>query len=187
MYNSNPKPINLQWFAEEEPTPTPEAETNRSPADPNAGNQPEPAGSDGEINKPNGQYTQQDIDKAVQDALAEAAKLAKMNADQKQKYELEKLQKENAKLKAAAAKIEMGKTAAAILKDHKIDATQDILDFVVGTDAEDTKGRIDKFVSIINAQIKAAEIARATGHTPRSYHNSGDAMTEIDRRIAKYQ
>ena len=69
----------------------------------------------------------------------------------------------------------------------KIDATQDILDFVVGTDAEDTKGRIDRFVSIINAQIKAAEVSKATGSTPRSYQNNGNVMSEIDKRIAKYK
>ena len=100
---------------------------------------------------------------------------------------MEKLQKENDELKAAAAKVELGRTATSILREHKIDATQDILDFVVGTDAEDTKGRIDRFVSIINAQIKAAEVSKATGSTPRSYQNNGNVMSEIDKRIAKYK
>lgn len=90
---------------------------------------------------------------AVESAKAEAEKLAKMNAEQKQRYELEKLQKESAELKAAAEKVELGRTATSILREHKIDATQDILPFVVGADAEDTKGRIDKLVSIINVPV----------------------------------
>lgn len=131
---------------------------------------------------------QAEQEKAARNAKEEAERLAKMNNEQKQKYALEKLQKENDELKAAAARIELGKTATAILKEHKIDATQDILDFVVGSDAEDTKGRIDKFVSIVNAQVKAAEMERATGRTPRSYggSRSGGVLSEIDKRIAKY-
>lgn len=123
----------------------------------------------------------------LETAKSEAAKLAKMNAEQKQQYELEKLQKENEELKAAQARAELGKEAATLLKDHKIDATQEILDFVVGKDAETTKANIDKFVEIIEKQLKAAEVARATGKTPKSYSNDGQQLSEIDKRIAKYK
>jgi len=126
-------------------------------------------------------------EEAIADRYREAEQEKVQAGEQKQKYELEKLQKENDELKAAAAKVELGRTATSILREHKIDATQDILDFVVGTDAEDTKGRIDRFVSIINAQIKAAEVSKATGSTPRSYQNNGNVMSEIDKRIAKYK
>ena len=131
--------LNLQLFAEE-----PDA-ANGSTADPDAN--PESRGE--EQPDPEKKYTDKDVDAivskkfakwkveqeaAVKTAKAEAEKLAKMNAEQKQKYELEKLQKENNELKAAAAKVELGRTATSILREHKIDATQDILDFVVGTD-----------------------------------------------------
>ena len=120
-------------------------------------------------------------------AKSEAAKLAKMNAEQKQQYELEKLQKENEELKAAQAKAELGREASVLLKDHKIDATQEILDFVVGKDAEATKANIDKFVEIIEKQLKAAEVERATGTTPKIYKREGETLTEIEKRIAKYK
>ena len=116
-----------------------------------------------------------------------SAKLAKMNADQKHQYEMEKLQKENAELKRSALRMELGKTATGLLKEHNVDATQDILDFVVGENAEETKERIDRFVSIVQAQLKRAEVERATGRTPKTVHNTGNAMSEIDKRIAKYQ
>ena len=143
-------------------------------------------------------YTDEDVDgiinrkfaewqKKQQKAVDEAKKLAEMNADQKHQYEMEKLQKENAELKRSALRMELGKTATGLLKEHNVDATQDILDFVVGENAEETKERIDRFVSIVQAQLKRAEVERATGRTPKTVHNTGNAMSEIDKRIAKYQ
>ncbi|MGI6168299.1 MAG: DUF4355 domain-containing protein [Christensenellales bacterium] len=123
-------------------------------------------------------------DKELEDAKKEAEKLAKMNADQKKDYEIEKMKAENAELREAAARVELGKEATNILKENKIDATQDILDFVVGADADSTKANIDKFVGIIEAQIKAAEVARATGRTPREYGGGGAVSREDIMKIA---
>lgn len=133
-------------------------------------------------------------EKALEEAKAEAAKLAKMNEQQKQQYELEKqqkaneeLQKEIDELKKAQVRIELGKTATNLLREKDIDATEDMLDFVVGADAESTKTNIDRFVKIIEDQVKKAEVARATGTTPRSYGNTGGQLSEFDKRLAKYQ
>lgn len=176
--------------------------TNPNPNDPEP-KDPEPKDPEpkpGEEKK----YTDKDVDdivkkklakwekakeKELADAKAESEKLAKMNADQKKDYELEKLQAENAKLKAEAVRVELGKTASTMLKEHEIDATPDMLEFVVGKDAETTKANIDKFVGIIQSQIKAAEVKRATGTTPKSYgdNNGGKELSEIDKRIAKYK
>lgn len=123
---------------------------------------------------------------ALKKAKSEAEKLAKMNADQKKEYEMEQLKAENEKLKAESMRSELGRTAASLLKEAKIDATTEMLDFVVGTDAEDTKARIDKFVGIIQTQVKAAELAKATGSTPKNY-GGGEALTEMQKRIAKYR
>lgn len=123
---------------------------------------------------------------ALKKAKSEAEKLAKMNADQKKEYEMEQLKAENEKLKAESMRSELGRTAASLLKEAKIDATTEMLDFVVGTDAEDTKARIDKFVGIIQTQVRAAELAKATGSTPKNY-GGGEALTEMQKRIAKYR
>jgi hypothetical protein len=109
-----------------------------------------------------------------------------MNAEQKQQYEMDKLRKENEDLKKANLHSELSRTASGLLKEKNVEATQDILDFVVGDDAEATSKNIDKFVKIIEEQVKRAEIARATGTTPRNITNNGNAMSEIDKRIAKY-
>ena len=129
------------------------------------------------------------------DAKKEAEKLAKMNAEQKKQYEAEKKdqlikdqQAEIDKLKHEALKAELSKEAARIMKsDHSIIATQDMLDFVVGDDADTTKANIAKLVGIIQEDRKLQEEKRATGRTPRNYDNNNNTMSEIDKRIAKYK
>lgn len=131
----------------------------------------------------------------LESAKKEAEKLAKMNAEQKKQYEAEKngqlikdQQKEIERLKQEAVKVELSKEAARIMKaDHSIIATQDMLDFVVGKDADETKANISKLVGIIHEDRKAQEERRATGRTPKSYRGSDGSMSEIDKRIAKYQ
>lgn len=180
--------INLQLFADDPTDPLTDP-----PKDPEPPKDPKPK-NDPPVN-PDKQFTQKDIDDAVEAARKEAAKLAKMNAQQKQEYEYEKLQKENeakdariAELEKEAMRSTLSKQAAEIMKnDHDIIATQDMLDFVVGDDAEQTKALIDKLVGIILEDRKQVETARATGRTPRTYSNNGNTMSEIDKRIAKYQ
>ena len=193
--------FDLQLFAEPTPAPAPaggDGGTDPKPADGgdgNKGNDPKPAADDKK-------YTDADVDRivnerrsrwekehneAVKAAQEEAAKLAKMNTEQKQQYEMEKLQKENEELKKAAFKAELGKTASALLSENGIEATEGILSFVVGEDAATTKANIDAFVKIVEAQVRKAEVARATGTTPKVITNDGNAMSEIDKRLAKYQ
>lgn len=123
--------------------------------------------------------------KDVEDAKKEAEKLAKMNKEQKEQYEQEKKDKlieqqkaEIDKLKAEANRAELSKSAAQIMKEnHEIIATPDMLDFVVGDDAESTKTNIDKLVGIILEDRKAQEEKRARGTTPKNY-GTGDRAAE---------
>lgn len=132
--------------------------------------------------------------KAQQKAVDEAQKLAQMSADEKAEYERQKmadereeLQRKIEELEKAAARVELSKTAAKLLHEKNIDATDGILSFVVGDDADQTKTNIDAFVKVVEEQVKKAEIARATGTTPKIITNQGDAPNEIQKRIAKYQ
>ena len=114
--------FDLQLFAEEAP-----AQAQPEGTEPPEGQ--EPAQEQGAGDK---KYTDKDVDAiinkkfakwkaeqeaAVKNAQEESAKLAKMNADQKHQYEMEKLQKENAELKRSALRMELGKTATGLLKD----------------------------------------------------------------------
>lgn len=183
----------LQLFAEETVDHTAEPDAVKDSVNPE-----NTSDDSGEEKK----YTDKDVDaivnkrfakwkteqeQAVKSAKEEAEKLAKMNAEQKQNYEIEKLQKENEKLKQEAAKVELSRSATGILADKGIEATQDVLDFVVGNDADDTNAKIDKLVKIVESQLKKAEIARATGSTPKTMTNSGSPMSEFEKRLAKYK
>lgn len=185
--NNHYNKFNLQLFAEGETEPT--NEPSGEGAEPAAKPEPEKKYSDDDLDKIiNKKYAKwkADYDKELNEAKEEAAKLAKMNAEQKQQYEIDKLKKENEDLKKAQARTELEKTAAGILQEKDLEATQEVLDLVVADDAETTNANIDKFVKIVEAQVKKAEIARATGTTPRNITNNGNNLSEIDKRIAKY-
>lgn len=183
----------LQLFAEETVDHTAELDAVKDSVNPE-----NTSDDSGEEKK----YTDKDVDaivnkrfakwkteqeQAVKSAKEEAEKLAKMNAEQKQNYEIEKLQKENEKLKQEAAKVKLSRSATGILAEKGIEATQDVLDFVVGNDADDTNAKIDKLVKIVESQLKKAEIARATGTTPKTMTNSGSQLSEFEKRLAKYK
>jgi hypothetical protein len=175
----------LQLFAEETVDHTAEPDAVKDSVNPE-----NTSDDSGEEKK----YTDKDVDAIVNKRFAkwkteqeQAEKLAKMNAEQKQNYEIEKLQKENEKLKQEAAKVELSRSATGILAEKGIEATQDVLDFVVGNDADDTNAKIDKLVKIVESQLKKAEIARATGTTPKTMTNSGSQLSEFEKRLAKYK
>ena len=68
-----------------------------------------------------------------------------------------------------------------------IAVTQDFLDLVVTGDADTSNANVKKLVGILLADRKSQEEKRATGRTPKSYGNNGGALSEIDKRIAKYK
>ena len=166
----------------------PNTEPNTQP-DPKSGAEPEKKYSDEDLDKIISQkYAKwsEKTDKAIEDAKAEAVKLAKMNAEQKAAYESEQKDRKIAEMEAQLQKIALGKVAGEILKEQGMDATQDILDIVVGTTAEDTKTQVEAFVKLVNAQVEIRERQRATGTTPKSY-TGAEPMSEIEQRIAKYR
>lgn len=118
---------------------------------------------------------QAEKEQAVADAQEEAAKLAKMNGEQRRQYEAKKkdqritdLEAKIEEYKKAALRTELSKSAARILKeDHQILATQDMLDFVVGDDAESTRANIVKLTGIIQDDRKLQEEKRAAGPGPK--------------------
>ena len=180
----------LQLFADEGDG------TDATPPDPEGGE----GKPDGKPAEPTKKYTDEDVDKIVAKKLAkwtekanaekaEAEKLAKMNADEKTKYELEQLRKENEELKSARDRAELTRSAAAIMKESGLEATADALALVVGSDAETTKANIDKLNTYVQSALKKAEAERATGRTPKNYGAAGKGkeLSPFEKRIAKYK
>lgn len=170
--------------------------------DPNAAkggkgsNGDEPAG--GKSGEGEKKYTDAEVDaildkkfakwqKEQEAKIEEAKKLEKMSADEKNQHELEKLKKENADLRNAQTLSDMRATASKLLKEKDIDATTDILDFVATTDADETKANIDKFVGIVDKLVKAAEVKRNTGKTPKDFGGNDDKSDPFAAKIEKYK
>ena len=127
------------------------------------------------------------LEKQLKAEQEEAEKKAKMSAEEKVKYELEQYQKRVAELEAAQTQARLQKEAAKLLKDKDIDANDDILEFLVGTDEEDTGKRVDAFVEVVEAVVEKREKARATGKTPKSTNTQHEEISEIQKRINKYK
>lgn len=123
----------------------------------------------------------------LKNAKLEAEKLAKMNAEQKKDYELDQMRKENARLRAESELNAMRSTASSLLNEKGIEANSDMLDLVVEGDAEKTKANIEKLVSIVEKELKAAEVKRATGRTPNNFNNNEGDLSPLERKIAKYK
>lgn len=202
-------PFNLQLFAEPEADPAAEGAQETDPAETGSKDEPEKAAktyTQEELDSIIRKRVKRAEDKArreaeeaaatqIENARTEAEKLARMNEEQKRQYEEEKkakemddLRAENERLKKAQEHADLSRQAADMLQsDYNITATQDILDFVVGDDADTTKSRIDKFVAIIKADRKAVEAERAIGKTPKSFNNGKNELSEFEKRLKKYK
>lgn len=202
-------PFNLQLFAEPGADPAAEGAQETDPAETGSKDEPEKAAktyTQEELDSIIRKRVKRAEDKArkeaeeaaatqIKNARTEAEKLARMNEEQKRQYEEEKkakelddLRAENERLKKAQEHADLSRQAADMLQsDYNITATQDILDFVVGDDADTTKSRIDKFVAIIKADRKAVEAERAIGKTPKSFNNGKNELSEFEKRLKKYK
>ena len=95
-------------------------------------------------------------DERMKDAIQEAEKLAKMNKDQKNKYELEKLLKENEELKAEKALSQMKNETRSMLNESGLENFDDqIINILVNTDAEKTKKNVESFTNLVNQMVKS--------------------------------
>lgn len=190
------KRIDLQLFAEEatttETTATEQTTTETQETETKAA---EKAATKPEAEK---KYSDADIDKILNKKFAEwqtkkekevdeAKKLAEMNAQQKAEYERDQLQKELDELKKANSLSEMQKTARKMLSDDNINVSDELLSLMVTTDAEKTKAGIDSFKALFKDAVEKAVKDTIRGETPKTGTGSAAPISEIDKRIKKYE
>ena len=177
-------PMNLQFFAEDNPQGDPKDPVDPpkpkdgDPVDPPEGKkQGEPVDPD-----PDGKhvYTDEQVNDIVKKRLAraekekqaavdEAAKLAKMNADQKKDYELEKAKKERDELKSQLATYEMGKQARSMFEEAKLTVTEDDLQHVVTPEAESTEANVKWLIAHDQAVAEGVRQELLKGSTPKTH------------------
>ena len=110
-------------------------------------------------------YTDKDVDLIISKKIKafeekyekkvnEAQKLANMDAEEKIKYERDRLKKELEDLKERQALNDMAKTARAMLSEKNINISDDLLSLLVSTDAEVTKSVIDNFADLYTSAVE---------------------------------
>lgn len=180
MISKNLMPMNLQFFAED--TGADGSQENQkngesqSENDTNAQDSENDQDSSGESSDQH-TYTDEQVNDIVKKRLAraekekqaavdEASKLAKMNADQKKDYELQKAQKERDELKSQLASYQMGKQARSMFEDAKVSVTEDDLKHVVTPEAESTETNVKWLIAHDQAVAERVRQELLKGSTP---------------------
>lgn len=173
-------PMNLQFFAEDTGADgnqeNQQSSESQSDNDTNTQDSENDQGSSDESSDQH-TYTDEQVNEIVKKRLAraekekqaavdEAAKLAKMNADQKKDYELQKAQKERDELKSQLASYQMGKQARSMFEDAKLSVTEDDLKHVVTPEAESTETNVKWLIAHDQAVAERVRQELLKGSTP---------------------
>ena len=191
------KLFDLQLFAEDAGA----AGSDPVPAERNDTGAATDTGKESKDTKPSNddkKYSDKDIDEIInkrfarwqkeqQKAVEEAEKLAKMSAQEKAEHQRDELQKELDALKKEKALSEMSKTARKLLAEKNITISDELLSMMVTTDATETKAAIDGFTKLFNETVENAVKERLRGEVPRTSTGSSMPVSEIEKRIKKYQ
>ena len=118
--------------------------------------------------------------------VAEAKKLAKMNADEKAEYQRQQLESENQALKTKLERIELAKETNKMLLAAGIKTNDVLVDALTGTDAETTKTLVTQFVDLFNESVDAAVKEQLAGTTPRKQVTKTDVNKSLDITTMSY-
>ena len=169
--------MNLQFFAENPAAGADNASDNGAPDE--AENKPVETGSDNDQPKT---FTQEEVDKMVQKRMArydrehqkevesaktEAAKLAKMNKDQKKDYELQQAQQKAQDAEAQLARYQLRDTVRKQLVDGGFTPEESDIDLVVTADAETTKQNGDALLAMVERIRNDERQKTLSGTTPK--------------------
>lgn len=173
--------FDLQFFAD-----TDDTEPNNNTDEPNTGST-EP----NEDNKPQPKYTDEDLDRIIQEKKAkwdkqakeaeeEAKKLAKMNAQQKLEHEKNKLQKELEELRSEKARADMAKEARKMCAEANISLSDELLSNIITDDADTTKKSVESFIKIYKADVEKAVKEALKGNSFKRGTGANGGVTKED-------
>lgn len=123
-------------------------------------------------------YSDKDVKKIIDRKFAEwekkkqkeedeAKKLSKMNAQEKADYKQKQLEEEIEQLKNEKALSNMRDEARKMLSEKNINISDELLAFMVSTDAGETKKAVDSFADLFNAAVNEAVKGKARQTTPK--------------------
>lgn len=123
-------------------------------------------------------YSDEDVDKLIKRKFAEwekkkqkeedeAKKLAKMNAQEKADYKNRQLEDRIAELEREKTLSSMKDEARKMLSEKNINISDELLAFMVASDAEKTKTAVDSFAELFNAAVNEAIKSKARQSVPK--------------------
>ncbi|HEG7650295.1 TPA: DUF4355 domain-containing protein [Staphylococcus aureus] len=95
-------------------------------------------------------------DEYAREKAEEAAKLAKMNKDQKDEYERKQLEKELEQLRSEKQLNEMRSEARKMLSEAEVDSSDEVVNLVVTDTAEQTKLNVEAFSNAVKKAVNEA-------------------------------
>ncbi len=140
--------------------------------------------------EPGRKYTDKDVDNIVakkkaewkaqeEKKIAEAKKLAEMNASEKAQYERDQAIREKDEANQKLALYEMTKEARNMLTEKGIAAGEGLLQVLVSPDAEKTKKAVDDFIEMFEKATEAKVKEALKGDTPPG-GTGGKTLTKED-------
>lgn len=116
--------------------------------------------------------------KAAEKAVEEASRLAKMNEDEKAKYEMDKLKEELADLKRKDARYSMSAEATKMLSEHNVPIDEHVFEIVVKDTAEETKEWVEWFANYVTGIGEQISKKALSGTAPRVTGKIGLSLTK---------
>lgn len=111
------------------------------------------------------------------DKLSEAEKLAKMTKEEQQEYKTKKLEAEIAELKREKEMSGLAAEARKTLAADEINIPDELLENLIGKDAEKTKANVEAFSKLYKEAVQAGVKEALKGGTPRG-KNGGNTITK---------
>lgn len=147
-------------------------------AQPGAVQENEAAETQNQETQPEAKYTEEDLNRIVQERVAreqqkakeqqeEAKKLAKMTAQEKIQHELDKANARIAEMERQQTISGLKQTATQILGESGINADEALLNMVVTDTADNTQANIKSLLAIIEAKSEEMLQAKLKGAAPK--------------------
>ncbi len=100
--------------------------------------------------------------------MAEATRLAEMNAQERAEHENKKLQEQVQELMRKEAIAEMSKSARAMLREKKISIGDNLLGVLISEDADQTKKSVEEFINLFQEAVNKAVKDALKGEPPKA-------------------
>lgn len=163
--------IDLQIFADDAPAD--------GGSDSSGNDTPSPALDDQQPKQNPAKYTDDDVDRILNQKFAEwqkkqekktseAERLARMTTEEKAAERMKALEEKIAGYETAAARAEMSKTARSMLADKGLHVSDALLSNLIADDADATKASVESFINLFSAAVEAAVKDRVKSDTPKA-------------------